>query len=66
MNYASYSKDRKSTSGMSITYNGAPIAWYTRNNSMVEMSTDEAGCIAVESAVETAHALREKIVDATG
>lgn len=63
--YAADTTDRKSTSGMLITYNGGPVAWYSRKQSLIAMSTAEAEYIAVAAAIQNANTMH-RIMEQAG
>ena len=56
----------KSTSGMMVMYNGAPISWQSKLQSIVATSTCEAEYIAASTAVQEGMWLRKLTADIQG
>jgi hypothetical protein len=56
----------KSTSGMMVMYNGAPIAWQSKQQTIVATSTCEAEYIAASTAVQESMWLRKLTADLHG
>ena len=64
---ASFEKPKsKSTSGMLVMFNGAPITWQSKQQSIVATSTCEAEYIAASTAVQECMWLRKLLADMRG
>ena len=60
-NHAGNQKDRRSQTGILIFVNRAPVHWYSKRQSTVEVSTFGAEFCAMRCAVEMVEALRYKL-----